>query len=423
MQVRTRVDCRYWPRSEARLAIDDRAQPSAESPLRIAHLVSHPIYYFAPLYRELTARPGVDLTVYFYSDASIGGHYERDFDRSVRWSVPLLEGYRSRICDSAHDRPLGSRLYLHRDIVREVIGGRYDAIWVHGYGHLTTWAVVLAARLRRIPVLLREEQTLLGARPWWKRLPRWLLLRALCSDVFGLYSGEESRRFLRYYGVPERRLFPVRYCVDNAALQREAAQWSGRQSEARARFGIADQIPVVLFVGKLTHGKQPLLLLEAFARVRRRHRCALLVVGDGPLFTELQRRVEAGAVPDVHLAGFLNQDEIGAAYAAADLLVLPSLLETWGLVVNEAMNFALPAIVSDHVGCGADLVQPGVTGDVVPRGDVTALADAIERLVADPAARAAAGAASRRRIDRYSIAACADGILAAGRAAWEHVRR
>jgi glycosyltransferase involved in cell wall biosynthesis len=102
------------------------------------------------------------------------------------------------------------------------------------------------------------------------------------------------------------------------------------------------------------------------------------------------------------------------AYAAADLFVLPSKLhETWGLVVSEAMNFGLPVVVSDKVGCAADLVHPGRNGVIVPHDDAGALAHAIGTLLADPSLRQFFGAESRRIIDAYTIAAAADGIVAA----------
>jgi glycosyltransferase involved in cell wall biosynthesis len=119
-------------------------------------------------------------------------------------------------------------------------------------------------------------------------------------------------------------------------------------------------------------------------------------------------------MPDVHFAGFLNQGELPEAYAAADVFVLPSRLhETWGLVVNEAMNFALPVVVSDKVGCAADLVRNGANGFVVEHDVTGALAQAIETLVDDAPLRARFGAMSRKIVERFSIEACADGIVTA----------
>jgi glycosyltransferase involved in cell wall biosynthesis len=182
----------------------------------------------------------------------------------------------------------------------------------------------------------------------------------------------------------------------------------------RAGFGITDDAPVVLFCGKLIEKKQPLTLVEAYARVRQEHPCWLLLVGDGAERAAIQDRVTRRQIPGVRMAGFLNQSELPAAYMAADLLVLPSAWhETWGLVVNEAMNFGLPIVVSDRVGCAEDLVRPAWNGFVVPHREVAALAEAIETLVASAERRAEFGQRSLGLVDEYSVERCADGIIAA----------
>ena len=385
-------------------------------PVRVAHLVSHPIQYFAPLYRELARRPELDLTVYFYSDATAGRFHDPEFGRSVEWDVPLLEGYKWKICSSARGRPLAQRFFEppNWDIVREVVSGAYDVIWVNGYSQPTTWLAWAAARLRRKPVLVREEQTLLHPRSWPKRILKELALRALFRRSFGLYIGEQNRRYFRRYGVAEERLFRTPYSVDNAFFAREAERLRPQREDLRRAFGIDDDSPVVLFSGKLIPKKQPLLLLEAFARVRARHACWLLFAGDGELRADLERRVAELRVPKVVVAGFLNQTELPRAYAAADIFVLPSRLhETWGLVVNEAMNFALPVIVSDKVGAGADLVRPGWNGYVFPHDDGAALAASLESLVADGERRSAFGARSAELVRKYRIEASADGVVRA----------
>ena len=385
-------------------------------PPRVAHLVSHPIPYFAPLYRELAARADIDLTVLFYSDATAREFADPGFGRSVAWDTPLLDGYRHRFMPSAARTDVSTRMMKRPnwDIVREVASGRYDVLWVHGYAHTTTWLAVVAARARGMRVLIRDEQTLLHTRPLRKRLLKSIALRALYSQAAALFIGEQNRRYFRRYGMPESRMFAAPYCVDNAHFQTEARALAPRRDDLRARFGIADDAPIVLFSGKLIEKKQPLMLIEAFARVRRTHRCALLMVGDGPLRAAAVQLVARLCVSDVHFAGFLNQNEISQAYSAADLFVLPSQLhETWGLVVNEAMNFGLPVIVSDKVGCAADLVHDGRNGFVVPHESVERLAASIETLVADRVKRARFGEESRRIVSQYSIEAAADGIVTA----------
>ncbi|HEY8172212.1 MAG TPA: glycosyltransferase family 4 protein [Dehalococcoidia bacterium] len=381
---------------------------------RLAHLVSHPVPYFAPLYREIASRPEIDLTVYFYSDETLGEFYHPSVGRTLRWDTPMLGGYEHRLLPSASRTRVASARTRRPnvDIVREVASSGYDAIWVHGYDHPTTWLAVAAARAKGIPVLVRDEQTLLDQRRGSKRVIRDVALRAFLSNVTGLYIGEQNRRFLRRYGVPESRMFAARYCVDNEFFARRADELVPRRRELRVGFGITNDAPVVLFTGRMVEKKRPLLLLEAFARVRKQLECSLLVAGDGPLRAAAESFIAQHSLADVHFAGFLNQQELPDAYGAADVFTLPSAHhETWGLVVNEAMNFGLPVVATDAVGCAEDLVHPCRNGFTVPHDDRGALADALSVLVDDASLRARFGAASREIVAAYNVERCADGIV------------
>ncbi len=389
-------------------------------PIRLVLVAASPVYYQVPLYRCLAADRRVRFTALFCSDVGVRP-YDAEFGgRLVRWDTDLLGGYHAQFLRRASRNEVGRGFWGLRDwdVVRCLHRLRPDVVWLHGASYLTLWLALVAARLTRRPVLLREEQTLLHPRPWLKRPPRALAWRALCRQVYGLYIGSHNRAFFRHYGVPERRLFFVPYTVDNAGLQRAAAALRPQRAALRRAFGIdPDAGPLVLFVGKLVAKKQPQLLLEAFARVRRRHPCALLFVGEGKLLPELRRRAAAG-IPDVHFAGFLGRERVTHAYAAADLFVLPSAWhETWGVVVNEAMNFGLPVVVSDAVGCAPDLVHEGDNGAVVPRADMTRLAEAIAALVRDPERRRRFGQRSREIITAWHPALAAEGVVRACRAA------
>ena len=124
--------------------------------------------------------------------------------------------------------------------------------------------------------------------------------------------------------------------------------------------------------------KRPLQVVQAASRLG--DAVTVLVVGSGPLADDLRAEaIERGVA--LREVGFLNQTEIGRAYALADCLVLPSdARETWGLVVNEALAAGLPCVVSDAVGCGPDLVHEGDTGYVVPLDDVAALTMALAKV-------------------------------------------
>jgi len=383
---------------------------------RVAHLVFFPIQYFAPLYRELARRPEIDHTVYFYSDATLRRFHDDEFGREIQWDTPLLGGYESRFCSSALKKGIRGGFFQHPnwDIIHETAFGKYDVIWVHGYADPNTWLTAIAASICGTRLLIREEQTLLNGRPWYKRALKAVMLRALFRSACGLYIGENNRRYFEHYGMPKSRLFPARYCVDNDFFRGKAEELAPKRGEIRAEFGITDDAPVILFSGKFIEKKQPLLLIEAFARVCREIPCWLLMAGDGPLRKPMEELIRRLQIPNVLMPGFQNQTELPRAYIAADIFVLPSAyMETWGLVVNEAMNFSLPVVVTDKVGCAADLVREGWNGFVVDHQRVDALVEAMASLVKDQEMRQRLGRRSYDMLSNYSIKACADDIVAA----------
>ncbi|MBD1207407.1 MAG: glycosyltransferase family 4 protein, partial [Ignavibacteria bacterium] len=164
------------------------------------------------------------------------------------------------------------------------------------------------------------------------------------------------------------------------------------------------------FAGKLLPFKRPLDVVRAVALVRAKGLdCRVMVAGSGPLEAELIQEAAAQEVP-LDFLGFQNQSQMPAAYASADLLVLPSTgRETWGLVANEALACGVPILVSDQVGCGPDLAKGGGVGRIFPMGDIRALADAIAAgLTFPPSSEAVA-----RVSDLHSIEAACEGIVEA----------
>lgn len=387
--------------------------------IRLAALLSHPIQYFAPLFRHLASRPEIDLTLYYCSQQGVVEYVDSGFGQSFKWDIPLLEGYCYHFLPNIRAGKEGFGTLLNPTIVRELIRKRYDALWVHGYMHATNWLAFFAARATGTPILLRGESNLLRPRPWWVRLIKDVVLRALFSQISAcLYIGTHNQEYYKHYGVPDERLFFTPYCVDNRFFEAQANRFRAHRSELRQEFGVEDDKPIILFCGKLIPKKQPLRLLKAFAQVRRDFPCALLYVGDGYLRSQIEEQIELENIPDVHLSGFLNQSEIAQAYTAADIFVLPSTwkggdTETWGLVVNEAMNFGLPVVVTDQVGCAPDLVREGENGYIVPHDDIKALAKAIGYLVANPQERLRFGERSLEIVQDWSLDRCAEGIVQA----------
>jgi glycosyltransferase involved in cell wall biosynthesis len=380
--------------------------------LKLAIAATHPVQYQVPWYRALARREGVDLTVYF---ALLPGPRQQGvgFGTDFAWDVPLLDGYRwEELENTAREPSLGGFFTSRTPGVEAALArDRPEAVIVGGWNALPLLQVLRACRRLGIPCLVRAESSGLRRRAIWMRAAhRWLLARfEACLAI-----GRANREFYLRNGVPAERIFPVPYFVDNERFAAQAAARMPERDSIRAGWGVAPEEICFLFAGKLVRKKRVLDFLAACANARRSDpRIRALVVGTGEMEGVARgyaARHEAGA----EFAGFLNQSEISRAYVAADCLVLPSDYgETWGLVVNEAMVHGLPAIVSDRVGCGPDLVIDGKTGRIFPFGDVDALARTLLAMSADGAARAEMGRRARAHVASYSAERAVDGTLQA----------
>ena len=140
---------------------------------------------------------------------------------------------------------------------------------------------------------------------------------------------------------------------------------------------------------------------------------SLIFVGDGNLRPELERYAKDRNLEDVIFAGFKNLTETPEYYAMADIFVIPSFNECWGIVVNEAMCFGLPIIASDTVGAVSDLVLENKNGLIYKTGEIENLAYCLEQLVKDGKKRQFFGEKSLEIIKNYSFDKDVEGILRA----------
>lgn len=379
--------------------------------IKLAYLVSHPIQYQAPLLRLIAAQPDIDLTVFFCSD-----HPDRDtaIGREDASDVPLLEGCAHEVLPAFGDpTKLSAWRPFNHGLAQRLRAGRFDVLWVHGYARAFHLAAIVAARAMGVKVLLRDEaHALTGQRGPLKRISKHLLFSALCRLCDGfLPIGSLNGRYYRDYGVRDEQLFFMPYAVDNALLEQQAAAARPLRGALRAKLGLAEDRPVILFAAKLIARKRPGDLLDAYMRLRGDASAPqpyLLFVGDGELRGALEKRAHSHR--DVRFLGFRGQSELPGLYDLADVVVLPSDAEAWGLTVNEAMATGTAIIASERVGAAADLVREGENGHVVPTANIAALADALCRVLADRERCRAMGQRGREIIARWSFRQDVEGL-------------
>jgi glycosyltransferase involved in cell wall biosynthesis len=399
--------------------------------VRLAYLVSHPIQYQAPLLRRIAEEPDIDLTVFFGSDFSVRGYRDEGFGVGVKWDIPLLDGYRHEFLPQLRDRGTVSVASpLNYGIVSRLRGkggdaagdAAFDALWVHGYSTVNAMHGILAAKALGIPVLLRAE-------PWLGDRGRSDVKLALKKACFAelkrmvdavMPIGRLNAEYWRHYFGDDVPQFPMPYAVDNHYFaQRARAAVDGRAS-LQAELGLDPARPVVLFASKLQTRKHCDHLIEAYARLPHEAgadpHAYLVIVGDGEERAALERQAAATGFGSIRFCGFRNQSEMPRFFDLATVFVLPSRHEPWGLIVNEVMNAARPAIVTDDVGCAPDLIEDGVNGCIVPVGDVDALARALGHVL-EPGMAEAMGQRAFERIQSWSFEEDVQGL----RQALEHV--
>lgn len=360
---------------------------------RLLYLVSHPIQYQAPLLRRIAADPDIRLRVVFGDVTSAGVHREPEFGVDVTWDVPLLDSYDSvSLADT--------------ELSREIAAA--DAVWIHGWQYRWQRQALSAAWRGKVPVLMRGENwsgampAMRGPAGWIRRQWQRNLFRRVSAF---LAIGSRNRDYYADYGVPDSRIFPMPYAVDNDFFATRAGAAAGNRDVLRRKLGIPSGARILLFVGKLMPRKCPDMLVAAWKKARWSGEPPLLLfVGDGEMGETLRQ-----AAPDAVFTGFRNQSELASFYDLADLLVVPSREEPWGLVVNEAMACGTAVVASDEVGAAHDLIGPD-TGGAFRAGDVDGLAVALRDCL--PKAESL-GQAARQRIASWDFDADIRGLKGA----------
>lgn len=368
---------------------------------RLGVFALHPIQYHAPLYQRLASRGQVQLDVLFLRDTGSRLGVDPGFGVPVTWNIDLLSGYE-------HSFLHGSR---HRAGRSGAIGRllrwlrSHEVVVISGYSDPWMLFAATACRTMGVPFLLRGMSAPEGLSTGIRRRVRdGIAGTVVSSSAGGLALGKLNRAFYVKYGAP--RIFFTPNSVDNERFAR--APVVGR-SDLLARWGLDDTAPVIMFSGKLCPRKRPLDLVAAVSFLGQE--VTTIFVGDGVLAGRVRSLLRPGRGV---VTGFVNQADLPPYYHAADILVLPSYHEPWGLVVNEAMATGALPVVSDRVGAGPDLVD-GV-GEVFPCGDVTALTETLRRAlgrIGDPEVSEQV----RRRVAQYSIDIAAVGFEQAALAA------
>ena len=348
--------------------------------MKLAVVTPIPTPYRDPFWNEVARRPDVELDVYYCAPV------KADRPWQVAWEMNY-EAIHLPVWNLA--RPFGddASCYWNRGIVRALRRRGCDALILGGYNHITMLLAMAYAKAAGVPFYMMNEPFLNYPRKRWRKIVKRPLVKWVMRNATGLLpTGKLASEYLLHYGAREEQLVLIPNTPDVRMLDSEARRLRPERERLRREFEVADRA-TVLFVGRLIPKKGVDVLIRALERVVQRIDAQLIVLGSGPSQDEWERLASERGLGDcVQFRGFAAPSSLPQWHAVSDLFVLPS-TETWSVAVLEALSSGLPVVISDKVGCHADVINDDRIGSVVPAGDVQGFAEAIRsKLEARPPA-------------------------------------
>ena len=329
---------------------------------KLAIITTHPIQYYAPMFKLLNERGNISIKVFYTWGEKSLTKYDPGFDKNIAWDIPLLDGYPYEWVQNTAADP-GTHHYqgiVNPGLIGQLEAWQPDALLFYGWayhGHLKAMRYFK----NKIPILFRGDSTLLDDKKGIKALLKLMFLKWAYKNIdHAFYVGTNNHAYFRKYGLSEKQLTFAPHAIDNDRFANDKTE---EAIVLRQQIGIKDDQILILFSGKLEDKKSPLLLLDAFLIIRN-PAIHLLFLGNGAL--EAALKLKAENITNVHFLEFQNQSQMPIMYQACDLFCLPSKGpgETWGLAVNEAMASGKAVLVSDKVGCAVDLVKENYNGAI-----------------------------------------------------------
>ena len=326
---------------------------------RIAIISTHPIQYNAPLFALLAKEPNIELMVFYtWGESCLDEKYDPDFGKVIEWDIPLLEGYNySFVTNTSKDS--GSHHFkgiINRSLNQEIEAWKPDAIWVWGWA-FDSHLKVMRHFKGKVPVWFRGDSTLLDE-------PKSFSLRKIARRIFltwvyrhvdkAFYVGTHNKAYFKKHGLKESQLVYAPHAVDNDRFSDESGEKTLRAMEWRQELGYSESDFVILFAGKFEPRKNPFFLIDLMKSIKESN-VKLLLVGNGPLEDELKKQAKSDE--RIQFLDFQNQSDMPLIYRIANVFILPSQSETWGLAINEALASGVKVIASEFCGGTFDLIN------------------------------------------------------------------
>lgn len=379
---------------------------------KLAIVTTHPVQYHVPWLVRLAERQIQVKVFYTWEQSGQGAVYDSGFGKKIQWDIPLLTGYDYDFVPNTSPRPGVERFLglINPTLIPQIEAWEPDSILVIGWSYYSHLKCLLHFK-GKIPVFFRGDSVLLHERWGLRKLARRIFLTWVYSHVdYALYVGSHNRAYYIKHGMQPEQLIFSPQAMDIARFSEPDIKYTNQAKAWKEELGIPPEHLTVLFAGKMTDVKNPYFILD-LANACKELPISFIMVGDGRLREDLERRAEGKG--NVRFLGFQNQSMMPAVYRMGDVFIMPSVSETWGMAINEAMACGRPVMASNRVGCAADLVLENKTGITFRTGDTGKCVQFLQRLCEDRSLVAEMGMTSTAVIQFFSFSHVVDSVALA----------
>lgn len=370
--------------------------------MKILYILPHPIQYQTPLINYLSAN-GIDIIVGYKSNISSKSFYDDGFQKKIKWGKNILKGHdyffnkdSKNIFSSIFDQKIIKIILSDKEI---------KFIWVHGSKNIFNILIILISKLLNKKVFLREENTLESKKRNFINIFLNKIFYFLINPFIDQYLaiGKKNYKYYIFNNINKKKIRFVPYVVDNNFFSSDNFI---KKTYKEINF---------LFVGKFHKNKGISMLLEAFKEISSKNRkilnkIKLKLVGHGILFNEIKKYILNEKLKFIKLTNFQSQKKLKYIYQKTDILILPSIYEPWGLVINEALNAGNAIICSDRVGAVGDLVINNKNGFIFKSNDKKSLIESIARYLKNEKMINSHKKRGKQIINKYNFKICCENI-------------
>jgi glycosyltransferase involved in cell wall biosynthesis len=376
---------------------------------KLAIVTTHPVQYNVPWITRLAQRDITIKVFYTYEQSSSGNVYDSGFGKDIKWDIPLLDGYDYEFVPNTAKKPGLERFMgiVNPSLIRKIEDWDPDQVLVIGWNYHSHLKVMRHFN-RRVPIYFRGDSVLLHEKTGWRKLARRLFLTWVYRHIdYVFYVGANNKSYFLRHGVRREQLVFSPQAIDLDRFSQPDEVYKKQAEQWKKDLGIPAGNLTVLFAGKMIKVKNPAFLVD-LAKATRDLPISFVMVGDGVLRDEV--RDLATETPNILFVDFQNQSVMPSVYRIGDVYIMPSLSETWGMGINEAMACGVPVMASDQVGCAVDLVLENKTGMTFGLNEVEKCTAFLRHLKEDPEHLAEMGNCASALIQFFSFSHIVDSV-------------